>query len=191
MDSKPWLARTLLPLSVAAVILGTGCYPTVPPVRVVQMLPVDQPRQRLFVVVHEGEVPARYVKRMAQEMASVLGRHLPSRSAILTGVEFDRRPLDDDIAAFRAEAVLVIKPIAVRPPIRRHGVGVATFALTLHDQPSDRTVWAAKAEPYRVPTWPEDVANDIVAALAASRMIPPEPEQAAAQRRANERPRLD
>jgi hypothetical protein len=96
--------------------------------------------------VHEGAAPPFYARALAQAMVTRLGAHAGEfKSAVLTGVEFDTGFLDRDIDAFRAHAVLHIKPIGTHPG--RYGdTNRVTYSATLFEVPSKTGLWAAKVE---------------------------------------------
>ena len=63
--------------------------------RVVQKVPLQQPKERIYVVVQEGAAPPFYARALAQSMVTRLGAHAGAfKSAVLTGVEFDTSLLD-------------------------------------------------------------------------------------------------
>jgi hypothetical protein len=114
--------------------------------RVVQKIPLQQPKERIYVVVHEGAAPPFYARALAQAMVTRLGAHAGAfKSAVLTGVEFDTSFLDRDIDAFRAHAVLQIKPIGTHSD-RYGNTSRVTYSATLFDSPSKKGLWAAKVE---------------------------------------------
>jgi hypothetical protein len=136
--------RNWLLCCVAALLLFSGC--VIASVRVVQTVAVERPRERVYVVVHEGSVDPQHARELAratqERLASHVGAH---RSTVLTGIEFDTAALDRDIAALDADGVLVIKPIGSRTG--RYGEIVqVTWAATLHDRTSNSPLWAAKVE---------------------------------------------
>jgi hypothetical protein len=89
------------------------------------------------------------------------------KSAVLTGVEFDTSFLERDIDAFRAQAVLQIKPIGTHS--NQYGSTVrVTYSATLFDSPSKMGLWAAKVE----------------APLSAQPSVPPPPRNAPSGTRA-------
>jgi hypothetical protein len=163
MKPKAWFL-----LSVAASVLAAGCYSST--IRA-QAVPVDKPRQRIYVLVHEGSIESRHAATLARDLLVRLQHHLVSRGAVVTGVEFDKRALDTDIETFRPESVLEVKPIAVRPG--DHGeIVYLSFGATLLDYPSNQTIWSAKAELSGSFGPLSAVAERIVGSLVANRMIP-------------------
>jgi hypothetical protein len=160
----------------AALVLFGGCVSA--SVRVVQTVAVERPRERVYVVVHEGSVDPQHARELARatqvRLASHVGTH---RSTVLTGIEFDSTALDRDIAALDADGVLVIKPIGSRTG--RHGeILQVTWAAALHDRPSNSPLWAAKVESTgAAPGFVADAvrlsAEKIVEALVNDRILRP------------------
>jgi hypothetical protein len=173
MTSKAWFNYPGLLLAVAAMAFATGCYRTW--IRVVQTVPIEKPRQRVFVVVHEGFLQGPFAHDLSRDISAKLGRHVTTQGIVVTGVEFESGPVDRKIAAFGAECVLVVKPLGIRTGGQYGTIRYLSFSATLLDQPSNQAIWAAKAEADGAgPYWA--IAEDIVGSLAASRMIPPAPE---------------
>ena len=136
MKHSPW--------SLVAVVVLAGCVQV--SLRVVQKVPIQQPKERIYVVVHEGAAPSFYARALAQATVIRLGAHPGAfKSAVLTGAEFDTSFLDRDIDAFRAHAVLQIKPIGTHSD-RYGSTNRVTYSATLYDSPSKAGLWAAKVE---------------------------------------------
>ena len=192
MKRFPWL--------LVAIAFLAGCAEV--SVRVVQKVPIQTPKERIYVVVHEGAAAPAYAHALAKAMVARLGSHAGAfKSAVLTGVEFDTSFLDRDIDAFGAHAVLHIKPLGTHS--NKYGSTIrVTYSATLFDSPSKTGLWAAKVEapthaepstpsPARndqsAGAWPTDrtsaaspvrsmmeaTAERIVAAMAADQMIGP------------------
>jgi hypothetical protein len=154
-------------------MLAAGCYSS--SIRVVQMIPVDKPRQRLYVLVHEGAIESWYAGELSGEMSTALTGRLVSKTAIVTGVEFDKGPLDRDIAAFQPEGVLLLKPIGTRSGGKYGRVRYLSYEATLVEHPSNRPIWAAKAEVSGEHVAVSAIADSVVESLAKSGMIPAAP----------------
>ena len=136
MKRSPWL--------LVAIAFLAGCAQV--SVRVVQKAPIERPKERIYVVVHEGAAAPAYAHALARAMVTRLGGHAGAfKSTVLTGVEFDTSFLERDIDAFRAEAVLQIKPLGTRTGRYGTTLGVI-YSATLFDSPSKTGLWAAKVD---------------------------------------------
>jgi hypothetical protein len=134
-------------------------------------VPVDRPKERIYVVVHEGAVAPVYARALAQAMVTRLGAHPGAfKSAVLTGVEFDTSFLEREIDAFGAQAVLQIKPIGTRSGGRYGTTRGVIYSATLFDSPSKTGLWAAKvdAPTYAQPSTAPHPRNDPSAAGAGA-----------------------
>ena len=160
--------------SLLAVVFLAGCAQVA--VRVVQKVPIERPKERIFVVVHEGAAAPAYAHALAQAMVTRLGAHAGAfKSAVLTGVEFDTSFLEREIEAFGAQAVLQIKPIGTHS--NQYGSTIrVTYSATLFDSPSKVGLWAAKVEAPNVvgssdPTHPRKAAAAGAGAWAADGIV--------------------
>jgi hypothetical protein len=160
----------------ALLVLAAGCVSA--NVRVVQIAPVERPRERVYIVVHEGAVYPHLATELARAVAHFLANHTSARkSLVLTGSEFDTTAVDRDVADMRSDGLLVIKPIGSRTD--RYGRIIhVTWTITLHDQEQQRPIWAAKADSHSAAPDMDAHAmgltgEKIVAALARDRMVRP------------------
>jgi hypothetical protein len=136
MKRSPW--------SLLAIAFLAGCVQV--SVRVVQKVPIERPKERIYVVVHEGAAAPAYAHALAKAMVTRLGAHAGAfKSTVLTGVEFDTGFLERDIDAFGAQAVLQIKPLGTRSGRYGTTLGVI-YSATLYDSPSKLGLWAAKVD---------------------------------------------
>jgi hypothetical protein len=139
------------------------------------MIPANRPHASIYVIVYEdGAVPS-LAYELSRAMTDALGAHTGARkSTVLTGIEFDTRFVDRDIAAFGADAVLTIRMVGARTGGRHGETTDLIYGATLEDRASHQPVWAARVEiSGAVGAGIEPAAGKIVAALAQDHMIPP------------------
>jgi hypothetical protein len=159
----------MVALALAPVLLA-GCFSS--SIRVVQKVPVDHTRDRIYVIVYEGPITSYYSNHLAGAVIEALGAHTGARKGtVLTGLEFDTTWLEKDMDAFGAEVVLTVRPLGTRTDRYGNLVGLI-YGATLHDRSSNQDVWAAKMEVYGALEWGiKEAAEKIVAALANDHMI--------------------
>ena len=103
------------------------------------------PLEHVFVVVGQGPFDRSYADEVAGALLRALGGHtLTCRSRVLTGLELDDAPLNEQMRAFGADSLLILEPVGGRVnPINGVVIDVVYRASVL-DVRSDRVVWAAQ-----------------------------------------------
>jgi hypothetical protein len=106
---------------------------------------VAAPVDRVFVVVGQGPFERSYADEVAGALLTALSGHtLTCRSRVLTGLELDDAPVDEQMRAFGADSLLMLEPVGGRVNASNGTVLDIIYRASLLDVHSDRVVWAAQ-----------------------------------------------
>ena len=106
--------------------------------------------EHVFVVVGQGPFDRSYADELAGALLTALSGHtLTCRSRVLTGLELDDTPVNEQMRAFGADSLLMLQPIGGRLNPINGLVFEVVYKATLLDVRSDRVVWAAEVSHQR------------------------------------------
>lgn len=143
--------------------------------------------RRLYVVVRKGQLlDGAYARLLAAALDSELSGHVEAKAAeIVTDMELDPNALPDRMARFRADGILVLKPIGVT--LNPYELGIdnpdrygtlahdVRYLALLLDAKSGQTIWRAEVLHQGIPSRVQErsalAAQKIVMALHNDHLI--------------------
>ena len=113
--------------------------------RLVGSAKVAAPVDHVFVVVGQGPFDRSYADEVADALVTALSGHtLTCRSRVLTGLELDDAPVNEQMRAFGADSLLMLEPIGGTVNTGNGRVGKVVYKATLFDVHADRIAWVAE-----------------------------------------------
>ncbi|HVV52596.1 MAG TPA: hypothetical protein VHO06_23210 [Polyangia bacterium] len=139
---------------------------------------VEAPLDRVFVVVGQGPFDRSYADEVAGALQTALGGHARAcRGRVLTGLELDDAPVNEQMRAFGADSLLMLEPIGGQLNPLNGVVVKVVYRATLLDVRSDRVVWAAEVSHKRgvfVAKRGQLVSEQVVGSLVRQGIVRPE-----------------
>jgi hypothetical protein len=106
---------------------------------------VATPLDHVFVVVGQGPFDRSYADEIAGALVTALSEHtLTCRSRVLTGLELDDAPINEQMRSFGADGLLMLDPIGGTVNPANGIVGKVVYKATFLDVHSDHVVWVAE-----------------------------------------------